>query len=366
MFSRASIGVVAVAVVLTGAACSSATEAGDGPELNASGPQGPRDTTTTPPGSQPRAGATLDVEGPLGRVDRDYVFDLRQKDTTAQARTYHLASGDLPAGVTLAQDGTLRGKPTASGVHKSVVYGEGPCGDASCRLEVRLSISVPNVVLLSGFGPFAGVPVNPSWQAVEPLNDAMIAGYDVRVIQVPVIWDEAVPKYFDAYSRLHPAMALASGVAMGETGVRLETTARNQAAGADVADRVWPSGKIDSSGPSTFKTGLPVNLLIETLKQAKYPTVLSDNAGDYLCNFLFYGLMKKLSEEKADPHVVAGFVHVPGPEVVAPADMTEAWKLMITRLAAYRDQLVASAGPSQTASAGADLMLPIVHTPPRY
>jgi pyroglutamyl-peptidase len=376
MIRRASIGVTIVTVTLNTAACSSSDKEHAARESAAPmnrPPSDPESNRSEPPRGEPaapreepRSSLMIDVESPPGRIDRNYAFDVRHWDTTKEPRrTYHVASGELPPGVLLTGHGTLEGTPTTSGHHEAVLYGEGACGDASCRLEVHLSVPVPNVILLSGFGPFAGVPVNPSWQAVEPLNDTMIAGYDVRVIQVPVIWNEALPTYFDAYRRLNPSIALASGVAMGETGIRVETTARNYANGSDVDNVVWPTGRIDSSGPDTYDTGLPVDLLIGALHQANYPTVLSDNAGEYLCNFLFYGLMKRMSAETPARNVIAGFVHVPGPEVVAPVDMTAAWRMMITRLVAHREQLVANHDGLQRPNARA-AMVPIVHDAPRY
>jgi pyrrolidone-carboxylate peptidase len=96
------------------------------------------------------------------------------------------------------------------------------------------------------------------------------------------------------------------------------------------------------------------------------PVILSDNAGAYLCNFLFYGIMKKVQAEKDKaPHMLAGFVHVPGPEVVASADMTNAWKVMIESLATHQRELIATNG-NAAPSSPSNQVLEIVHTPPQY
>lgn len=380
MLLRTPIGVLAVAGVLNAAACSSSAETGadSAPPRSAprqsdadtsaresgaeSGPESQPRPSDQPPRQELDASLVIDVEGPLGRVDRDYAFDMRERDTTARPRTYYVVSGRLPPGVTLADDGSLRGKPTTPGRHKAVVHGEGECGAATCRLEVHLDISVPEVALLSGFGPFDGVPVNPSWRAVEPLDDVIIAGYDVRVIQVPVVWDEALPTYFEAYDRLRPAIAIASGVARGGAGIRIETTARNYAAGTDVTGAGWAAGPIDPSAPSTYDATLPVDRLIDVLGRTNHARTLSDNAGDYLCNFLFFGLMRRVAAEGSGRRVVAGFVHVPEADAISPAEMTEAWRLMISRLAEDRSQPFAENG----AARGERAMLPVVHDAPVY
>ena len=329
---------------------------GDDPKGDKPGKQGGTD-------SDPAA-TSIDVEDNEARVDKAYTLDLATKDTTRAKRKYRVASGELPPGVAIGEDGKVTGTPTASGPRKAVVHADGACGDASCRLEVRLTINVPSVVLLSGFGPFEGYPQNPSWMAVEPLNNVMIAGYDVRVIQVPVVWDEAVVKYSAAYDKLHPAMALASGVAM-DTGVRLETTARNYARGTDVANDVWPAGKIDGAGATTYKSGLPIDLLKGALEQAKVPVIVSDNAGDYLCNFLFFGLMKKVAAEKP-ANMVAGFIHVPTPDVVPTTQLTDAWKTMIEKLVAHQRAQIASGVAASEPNSANEMMEGIVHTPPKY
>ncbi len=347
------------------AACTAPVPAGE-EEGGEAAEEEEKDEKTKKPGETGEgSAASIDVEDNDARVDKAHTLDLAAKDTTRAKRKYRIVSGELPPGMTIGEDGKVSGTPNASGARKAVVHGEGSCGDASCRLEVNLTINVPNVVLLSGFGPFEGYPQNPSWMAVEPLNDVMIGGYDVRVIQVPVIWDEAVVKYTAAYDRLHPAMALASGVAM-DTGVRLETTARNYARGADVANDVWPAGKIEGTGAATYKSGLPIDLLKGTLEEAKVPVLISDNAGDYLCNFLFYGLMKKVTAEKP-ANMIAGFVHVPTPDVVPTTQLTNAWKLMIEKLVSHQRALAANGLSASDADANANEMMEgIVHTPPKY
>lgn len=364
--------IVAVTLMVIGATAACTAPVGTGGDEQ--GPPDEEETEGKPkkptdPATGEKSATTIDVVGADGRVDKAYSFDLTTKDTTNEkARKYRVGTGDLPAGITLAENGTLSGAPTSSGAKDLTIIGEGACGDASCRLEVRFSMKVANVILLSGFGPFDGVPVNPSWGAVEPLDEVMVNGYDVRVIQVPVIWDEAVVKYMAAYDKLRPSLALTSGVAVGEKGIRLETTARNFARGTDVANDPFPTGKIDANGATTLKTALPIELLKGALEVNKYPVLVSDNAGDFLCNYLFYKLMKRMEADKP-ANMIAGFVHVPGTETVSGAQMTEAWKLMLDRLTTHHRELVAKGVAANGASANEMLeaRLPnIVHTAPKY
>ncbi len=128
---------------------------------------------TTPP-------APIEIGGPTGRIDFAYHLALAEQDPTGQPRSYSVNIGALPTGLSLAPDGTVSGTPTASGLHEIIIWGDGDCGDAACRLVVYLTIEVLPVILLSGYGPFAGVPDNPSWAGVAPLHEAIIGGYDAR------------------------------------------------------------------------------------------------------------------------------------------------------------------------------------------
>jgi len=301
----------------------------------------------------------IDVTGPEGRIDFTYHLSLADQDPTGQVRTYSVALGALPAGLALAPDGTVSGTPTGSGVNEIEVWGDGACGDSSCRLVMHLTIKVLPVILLSGYGPFAGVPENPSWAGVAPLHEELIGGYDVRTIELTVTWDGAWAAYELEYERLQPAIAIAAGVAMGETVIRLESRAANYAEGEDV-DGVVKDEPIEAVGVWR-DTRLPLADLLELLDGQGYPVAISDNAGTYLCNYLFYLLMRHIELEPASSNTIGGFVHVPGENVVSIPDMTDAWELMLGYLTTYRDSL-----QRKERRTGDRPWQATVHHPPRY
>ncbi len=303
--------------------------------------------------------APIEVSGPSGRIDFAYHLALAEEDPTGQIRTYDVNLGALPPGLSLALDGTVSGTPTASGIYEVIIWGDSGCLDASCRLVVLLTIEVLPVILLSGYGPFAGVPDNPSWAGVAPLHEALIGGYDVRTIELTVTWDHAWEVFEMEYERLRPAMVIGAGVAMGELVIRLESRAANYALGEDV-DGVIKDELIDPDGEART-SGLPLADLLELLQNEGYPVVISDNAGTYLCNYLFYLLMRRVEAEPAAANILGGFVHVPGEDVVSIADMTDAWQLMLGYLAGYRDSL-----QRKERRPGDRPWKASVHRPPRY
>jgi pyroglutamyl-peptidase len=303
----------------------------------------------------------ITLAGPLGRIDHAYSLSLAAEDPTGEARTWALASGLLPPGLTVDPDGEVTGAPRASGSFEAEIWGDGPCGEPSCRLRVTLTIEVAEVILLSGYGPFEGVDENPSWLAVAPLDGTMIGGYDVRVVELPVLWEEAPTLYLAEYARLKPVLAIGSGVAMGELIIRLEARAQNWAYGEDVSGVFKPGRRIDPDEPEALYSTLPLEDLRILLEEAEYPVGISDDAGTYLCNYLFFKIMQRVAQEPEERNVLGGFVHVPGKEVVSIPDMTEAWERMLEALVAHHQGLGQKRTPAPRPSYNAT-----VHHPPRY
>jgi pyroglutamyl-peptidase len=69
-------------------------------------------------------------------------------------------------------------------------------------------------------------------------------------------------------------------------------------------DRVIVEG-----GPAAYFTRLPYRRLLKALEEAKIPCSLSNSAGTFGCNHVFYELMHILSVN--DSETPAGFIHVP-------------------------------------------------------
>jgi pyroglutamyl-peptidase len=159
-------------------------------------------------------------------------------------------------------------------------------------------------VVVTGFGPFPGQPVNPTEALVtDLLDDPTIAG-----TVLPVSWTRAA----DIAEQLaddHPeAAVVAFGVAADAEAVRIEQWAHN----LDDSDRPDADGDTRSgtpiieAAPDRLGTRLPVQELVEALQDAGIPVEVSSDAGRYVCNHLMYDLLDRVELDR-----VVGFVHVP-------------------------------------------------------
>ncbi len=173
------------------------------------------------------------------------------------------------------------------------------------------------VFLLTGYGPFADIKENESWQVAERLDGEVISGMRVVAVKLPVVWDVAAAKLREAVTEHRPAAAISMGV--GWSGwIEVETTARNRRVNRrDVRGRKPELLVVEQGGPSTIPTRLPVEDIVRRIREMGIPVRTSDDAGGYLCNDAFYTVLRATEAGSAGPGraegdpVPAGFIHLP-------------------------------------------------------
>jgi pyroglutamyl-peptidase len=172
-------------------------------------------------------------------------------------------------------------------------------------------VSTPTL-LATGFDVFPGAPENPTAWAIGELQREGWQPKGARLVTAvfPVRYDAWETMAKPLLAREKPQAVVAFGLSAKTTGFTLESTARN-VVGIDRPDFFGArstSDKVVPSGPPVYPSSLPFVEIVQALKQADLPLVRSDDAGDYLCNMLFYNLM-----HGADTHglKMAGFIHAP-------------------------------------------------------
>lgn len=167
-------------------------------------------------------------------------------------------------------------------------------------------------VLVTGFEPFGTDSTNPSWQAVQQLA-ADWADDDVRLVveQVPCVYGAAIDTLRAAVLQHRPDVVVAFGQAGGRAGITPERVAINMddARIPDNAGQSPVDTPVVTGGPAAYFTGLPVKACVRALHEAGIPAEVSQTAGTFVCNHIFYGLMNLVATEH--PQLRAGFVHVP-------------------------------------------------------
>ena len=164
-------------------------------------------------------------------------------------------------------------------------------------------------ILLTAFEPFGGDAVNPSLLIARRLDGETIAGARVVAVELPCVFHRALTALEEALERTRPALAVALGLAAGREGLSIERVAINvddaripDNAGAQPVDE-----PIAAAGPAAWFSTLPIKAIATALNQAGVPASVSQTAGTFVCNHVFYGLQQRL----AGTGVRSGFIHVP-------------------------------------------------------
>lgn len=165
-------------------------------------------------------------------------------------------------------------------------------------------------ILLAGFEPFGGEGVNPAWQVAQALHGERLAGVPVIALQLPCVFGHALAVLDAALLRLQPRAVLALGQAGGRCDFSLERVAINvdDARIADNAGAQPIDEPVVAGGPAAYFATLPIKAMVAALRSAGLPASVSQSAGSFVCNHVFYGLMHRLQQR---PGVRGGFMHLP-------------------------------------------------------
>lgn len=183
-------------------------------------------------------------------------------------------------------------------------------------------------VLLTGFAPFDGDPSNPSWEAVRALHGRHIVGHRLVARELPVEFGTSLATLRHAIRATRPALVLCIGLASGRDAISLERIAINvdDARIPDNAGRQPVDVPVVAGGPAACFSTLPIKAMYAVLREAGIPAEVSQTAGTFVCNHVFYGLMHALRRRRG---VRAGFVHVPRTAVLPLEVTVEALRIAI-------------------------------------
>ncbi|MFS2019902.1 pyroglutamyl-peptidase I [Massilia sp. CT11-108] len=164
-------------------------------------------------------------------------------------------------------------------------------------------------VLLTGFEPFNGAAINPSWEAVRALDGWSGPGFAVVARQLPCVFGTALDVLRESIAGVKPDIVIAVGQAGGRSEISLERVAINvdDASIRDNAGNQPVDTPVAADGPAAYFTTLPVKAIVKALRLRGFPSGVSQTAGTFVCNHVFYGLM----HHAVGQPVKAGFIHVP-------------------------------------------------------
>ena len=163
-------------------------------------------------------------------------------------------------------------------------------------------------LLITGFDPFGGEQINPSWEAVKELPD-LIGEYQLTKMEIPTVFGMAAEKILAIAAELNPDVIISVGQAGGRKAVTPEVIGINLRE-ARIPDNIGNQPvnlPVVPNGPDAYFSTLPVREMVAAICSEEIPAALSYSAGAFVCNDVLYTLLHHYK----GTHVRVGFIHVP-------------------------------------------------------
>lgn len=166
-------------------------------------------------------------------------------------------------------------------------------------------------LLVTGFGPFPGAPVNPTEKLVGRLADEAAEAFGASAFHAAVLRTEyrwSQEELERLASNFAPDVVVHFGLSERIATIHLECLGRNRvdASKPDACGFRPSSDLLAADGPATLSSTFPAEAILSALTQAGFAAALSDHAGAYVCNATLYRSLRI-----APPTRRVGFVHVP-------------------------------------------------------
>ncbi len=169
-------------------------------------------------------------------------------------------------------------------------------------------------LLITGFEPFGGDPLNPSAMLAEALEGSVIEAHRVHARVLPCVFTDALLALNQAIDETRPALVLCTGLAAGRSELSFERVAINliDARIADNAGAAPVDERVLRSTRDAWFTSLPVKAMAQACEDAGVSAALSLSAGTFVCNAVFFALMQRIERERRlGRKLRGGFMHVP-------------------------------------------------------
>lgn len=163
-------------------------------------------------------------------------------------------------------------------------------------------------LLISGFEPFGGEKINPSWDAVSNLP-SVVGEYSIEKLLIPVEFSTAAQKIIKIADEICPDVIIAVGQAGGRDKITPELVGINLRHAKIPDNRGYQplDEPIIMGGPDALFSTLPARKIAEAINAASIPSLVSYSAGAYVCNDVLYTLLAHFQGTKTK----VGFIHVP-------------------------------------------------------
>ena len=208
-------------------------------------------------------------------------------------------------------------------------------------------------ILVTGFEPFGGETVNASWEAAKRIDGCRCGDAVAVARRLCCVYDACVAEFIDAFERLRPEAVLMTGQAARRAVVSVESVARDRAGASAPDNRGVVRDEVPSGSPGELKATARALDVARAIREAGVSARISTNAGDYVCNHLYYGALRYLRERA--PTTPAVFIHLPATPGQTPRRASRSRLATADAALALKAAIAAMAKQGARLERGADL-----------
>lgn len=165
-------------------------------------------------------------------------------------------------------------------------------------------------ILVTGFDPFGGEPINPAIETVKRLPDT-IAGAEIIKLEIPTVCHKSLKVIDEAIAKYNPDAVLSIGQAGGRPDITVERV------GINVDDCRIPDNEgnqiidepVYADGPDAYFVTVPIKAMVQSIQNQGIPASVSNTAGTFVCNHVTYGVCHLIATKY--PGKRSGFIHIP-------------------------------------------------------
>ncbi len=168
-------------------------------------------------------------------------------------------------------------------------------------------------ILLTGFNPFSDFGANPTQLIMESIAENPDRFHDIviRTITLDTSYDAGEKRFREEILDFHPDGIISFGLNFKIDHIALERIAVNldDAEVADNSEVLRRGEPIAKDGPVGYMATNPIEKMRAALSGEDIPVEVSNHAGAFLCNHIFFCGSHIVAEHGLD--TTMGFVHVP-------------------------------------------------------
>ena len=165
-------------------------------------------------------------------------------------------------------------------------------------------------ILVTGFDAFGGEEINPAQLVVEALPNTIDNHTIIKQI-IPTIRYESFKVVKKIIDKECPDVI----ISIGQAGVNTDIAVERVAINCDDY-RIKDNGgnqpideKISEDGENAYFSTLPIHSIVENIKNEKIPAHISNSAGTFVCNHIFYSIRHYIETNHLP--IYSGFIHIP-------------------------------------------------------